>query len=53
MKTLLKQRSYLRGLTPEQRRKWFEQKKRLTPRVVIGKGLPRSVLRSYAYISLK
>jgi len=53
MDKLFHLRSYLRVLTPAQRRSWFEQRKRLTPRVPIGTAvLPRSVHRSFAYIKL-
>lgn len=53
MKTLLRQRSYLRRLSARQRRAWFEQHKRLTPRVPIGTGvIPHAVRRQYAYVSL-
>jgi hypothetical protein len=47
---LMRHRPYLRALTRQQRRKWFEQRKRLTARVVIGTAwLPMPVRRSYAY----
>ncbi|WP_448167710.1 hypothetical protein [Burkholderia ambifaria] len=53
METLFRHRSYLRRLTPAQRRSWFEQRKRLTPRVPIGTAvLPKSVRRQFAYIKL-
>ena len=47
---LLRHRPNLRALTPQQRRAWWEQRKRLTARVVIGTAwLPEQVRRSYAY----
>lgn len=47
---LMRHRPYLRALTPRQRRSWWEQRKRLTARVVIGSAwLPEQVRRSYAY----
>jgi hypothetical protein len=47
---LMRHRPYLRALTPRQRRSWWEQRKRLTARVVIGTAwLPVQVRRSYAY----
>ena len=47
---LMRHRPYLRALTPQQRRSWWEQRKRLTARVVIGTAwLPVPVRRSYAY----
>lgn len=47
---LMRHRSYLRALTPRQRRTWWEQRKRLKARVVIGAAwLPEQVRRSYAY----
>lgn len=54
MKTLFRHRSYLRRLSPAQRRNWLEQKRRLSPRVPIGTvaALPDAVRRSYAYINL-
>jgi hypothetical protein len=53
MKSLFSHRSYLRCLTAAQRRSWFEQRKRLTPRVPIGTAvIPRSVRRQFAYITL-
>jgi len=46
---LMRHRPYLRALTPQQRRSWWEQRKRLTARVVIGTAwLPAHVRRSYA-----
>jgi hypothetical protein len=50
--SLMHQRGYLRALTAAQRRSWFEQRKRLTPRVPIGSAwLPDRVRRSFAYTS--
>jgi hypothetical protein len=49
---MFKHRSYLRRLSKAQRRSWFEQRKRLTPRVPIG-TMPRNVARQYAYVSLQ
>jgi hypothetical protein len=47
---LMRHRSYLRALTAAQRRSWFEQRKRLAPRVPIGSAwLPERVRRSYSY----
>ena len=47
---LMRHRPYLRALTPQQRRSWWEQRKRLKARVVIGTAwLPPQVRRSYAY----
>ena len=48
--SLMHHRRYLRALSAAQRRSWFEQRKRLTPRVPIGSAwLPDRVRRSYAY----
>lgn len=53
MRTLFSHRVYLRCLNKAQRRSWFEQRKRLKPRVPIGTAvIPRAVKRQYAYISL-
>jgi len=50
--SLMHHRSYLRALTAAQRRSWFEQRKRLAPRVLIGIAwVPERVRRSYAYAS--
>lgn len=47
---LMRHRPYLRALTPQQRRAWWDQKKRLNLRVTIGIAwLPEQVRRSYAY----
>jgi len=48
--SLMRHRSWLRALTPAQRRRWLEQRKRLTPRVPIGSAwLPQPLRRSYVY----
>jgi hypothetical protein len=48
--SLMRHRRYLRALTAAQRSRWFEQRKRLTPRVPIGSAwLPDRVWRSYSY----
>jgi hypothetical protein len=53
MKTLYRLRPYLRCLSARQRRSWFEQHKRLTPRVPIGTAcVPPGVRRQYAYVAL-
>jgi hypothetical protein len=53
MRSLFSLRSYLRCLSKSNRRKWFEQRKRLSPRVPIGTAVvPRNVTRQYAYIRL-
>jgi hypothetical protein len=50
--SVMQHRCYLRRLTGAQRRRWFEQRKRLTPRVSIGSAwLPDRVRRSFAYTS--
>lgn len=50
--SLMHHRRYLRALTAAQRRSWYEQRKRLTPRVPIGIAwVPERVRRSYAYAS--
>ena len=47
---MMRHRSYLRALTPRQRRAWWEQKKRLSLRVTIGAAwVPHQVRRSYTY----
>ena len=44
--SLMHHRRYLRALTAAQRRHWFEQRKRLAPRVRIGSAwLPEHVRR--------
>jgi hypothetical protein len=51
---MFKHRSYLRCLSKAQRRSWYEQRKRLTPRVPIGNAvIPHNVARSFAYVSLQ
>jgi hypothetical protein len=46
-------RKHLRFLTPSQRRRWWDQRKRLTPRVRIGIAyVPPSVLREFSYVKL-
>ena len=53
MRNLLSHRAYLRCLSPAQRRAWFEQRKRLKPRVPIGTAvIPRSIKRQYTYVQL-
>lgn len=53
MKRLLRHRPYLRHLSEQQRRAWFEQWKHANPRLAIGQAwLPPNVLRSFAYIEL-
>lgn len=44
-------RSYLRALSPHNRRAWAEQRARLTPRVPIGNAwVPHFISRQYAYV---
>ncbi|QGZ55365.1 hypothetical protein [Paraburkholderia acidiphila] len=46
-------RKHLRFLTPFQRRRWWDQKKRLTPRVRIsGAYVPPSVTREFTYVKV-
>jgi hypothetical protein len=46
-------RKHLRFLSQTQRRCWWDQKKRLTPRVVIGAAyVPPNVTREFAYIKV-
>lgn len=48
--SLMHQRRYLRALTAAQRRSWYEQRKRLKPRVPISSAwVPDRVRRSYTY----
>jgi len=48
--SLMRHRGYLRALTPAQRRRWLEQRQRLTPRVSISSAwLPKALRRSYIY----
>ena len=47
---LIRHRPYLRALTPQQRRVWWVNRKRLKSRVQIGSSwVPDQVRRSYAY----
>jgi hypothetical protein len=46
-------RKHLRFLSQSQRRNWWDQKKRLTPRVVIGAAyVPPNVSREFAYVKV-
>ncbi|MDR5749925.1 MULTISPECIES: hypothetical protein [Caballeronia] len=46
-------RKHLRFLSQAQRRRWWDQKKRLTPRVVIGAAyVPPNVTREFAYVKV-
>jgi hypothetical protein len=46
-------RKHLRFLTHSQRRRWWDQRKRLTPRVKIsGAYVPPSVTREFAYVKV-
>jgi hypothetical protein len=46
-------RKHLRFLSQAQRRRWWDQKKRLTPRIVIGAAyVPPNVTREFAYIKV-
>jgi hypothetical protein len=46
-------RKHLRFLTPVQRRRWWDQKKRLTPRVRIsGAYVPPNVMREFTYVKV-
>ncbi|CAB3793793.1 hypothetical protein LMG28614_03766 [Paraburkholderia ultramafica] len=46
-------RKHLRFLTHAQRRRWWDQKKRLKPRVHIsGAYVPPSVSREFAYVKV-
>ncbi|WP_321964284.1 hypothetical protein [Paraburkholderia sp. J7] len=46
-------RKHLRFLTPFQRRRWWDQKKRLTPRVRIsGAYVPPNVTREFTYVKV-
>jgi hypothetical protein len=54
VRALFSHRSYLRCLSKAQRRSWFEQRKRLTPRVPIGTAvIPNAIARQYAYVRLE
>lgn len=47
---LMRHRPYLRALNSQQRRTWWEHKKRLSLRVTIGAAwMPDPIRRSYAY----
>ncbi|TCK36689.1 hypothetical protein B0G84_5702 [Paraburkholderia sp. BL8N3] len=51
MQTLFKHRSYLRYLSRQQRRSWFEQWQRANPRVAISSAyLPPNVTRAFCYV---
>lgn len=46
-------RKHLRFLTAAQRRQWWDQRKRLTPRVHIGgMYVPPNVSREFAYVKV-
>jgi hypothetical protein len=46
-------RKHLRFLTHSQRRRWWDQRKRLTPRVQIGGAyVPPSVTREFTYVKV-
>lgn len=46
-------RKHLRFLTHSQRRRWWDQRKRLTPRVRIsGAYVPPNVSREFAYVKV-
>jgi len=46
-------RKHLRFLTSVQRRRWWDQRKRLTPRVRIGVAyVPPNVSREFAYVKV-
>ena len=46
-------RKHLRFLTHSQRRRWWDQKKRLTPRVKIsGAYVPPNVMREFTYVKV-
>ena len=46
-------RKHLWFLTPGQRRHWWDQRKRLTPRVRIGGAyVPPNVSREFAYVKV-
>jgi hypothetical protein len=46
-------RKHLRFLSPVQRRRWWDQKKRLKPRVKIsGAYVPPSVTREFVYVKV-
>lgn len=46
-------RRHLRFMTRSQRRAWWEQKKRLTPRIPISRSyVPPNVSRAFTYIKV-
>jgi hypothetical protein len=46
-------RKHLRFLTRHQRRRWWDQRKRLTPRVQIsGAYVPPNVTREFTYVKV-
>jgi hypothetical protein len=46
-------RKHLRFLSQPQRRRWWDQKKRLSPRVVISSAyVPPNVTREFAYVKV-
>jgi hypothetical protein len=46
-------RKHLRFLNPLQRRRWWDQKMRLTPRVKIsGAYVPPSITREFTYVKV-
>ncbi len=46
-------RKHLRFLSHTQRRLWWDQKKRLTPRVKIGEAyVPPSITREFTYVKV-
>jgi len=46
-------RKHLKFLTPVQRRRWWDQRKRLTPRVQIsGAYVPPNVTREFTYVKV-
>ncbi|MGN6667701.1 MAG: hypothetical protein ACTHKH_12155 [Trinickia sp.] len=46
-------RKHLRFLSRTQRRLWWDQKKRLTPRIKIGEGyIPPSITREFTYVKV-
>ena len=54
MRNVLRHRSFLRGLTRQQRRKWFEQFKTMQGRAPIGGlYLPPAVRKSFTYVVLQ
>ncbi|MGI4814639.1 MAG: hypothetical protein ACRYG5_06115 [Janthinobacterium lividum] len=46
-------RRHLRFMSPSQRKVWWEQRMRLTPRVAIGRSyVPRNVSGQFAYVKV-